>query len=185
MRNIIALASISFVLASTSALAIAEPSSDIRVYASRTDSAITEGETTLDVEPDVAYAAATDYSRWTVMFPTIRQVVVTRRAGVDAHVTFVHAAGNRDNLHFRNRPADRMVWFEDTGGRAEVWAEIVFGPGDVPGTTRVHSRLYADVHGLASLVVSDRRLRGIREQRVRDDLTHLRSYFAGNLTATR
>jgi hypothetical protein len=79
----------------------------------------------------------------------------------------------------------RMVWFEDTGGRAEVWAEIVFGPGDVPGTTRVHSRLFADVHGLASLVVSDRKLRGIREQRVRDDLTHLRSYFSGNLTATR
>jgi len=28
-----------------------------------------------------------------------------------------------------------MVWFEDTGGRAEVWAEIVFIPGDGPGTT--------------------------------------------------
>ena len=75
------------------------------------------------------------------------------------------------------------MWFEDTGGRAEVWAEIVFLPGDRPGTSRVRSRIYADVHGIASLFVSDSKLRGLRQQRIRDDLTNLRAYFARELTA--
>ena len=145
--------------------------------------AITEGETILAVDPDTAYAAATDYPRWTAMFPDIRQVQVTAQQGDDARVTLVHAAGNRDNVHFHNRPATRVVWFEDTNGSAEVWAEIAFIPGDRAGTTRVHSRLFADVHGLVSLFVTDNRLRRLREQRIHDDLVQLRTYFAGRVAA--
>lgn len=150
----------------------------IRVYQSPTNAAITEGETTLDVDADTAYAAATDYTRWTQMFPDIAGVSITRRAGDDARVTFVHRDGNKDNVHFHNTPQAGLVWFEDTGGRATVWAEIVFIPGDRPGTTRVHTRLYADVHGLASIVVSDRQVRTMRERRVASDLANLRAYFA-------
>jgi hypothetical protein len=153
----------------------------IRVYEG--PQAITEGETTLAVDPDTAYAAATDYPRWTAMFADIQEVHVTAHDGDDARVTLVHAAGNRDNVHFHNRPATRVVWFEDTGGSAEVWAEIAFIPGDRPGTTRVHSRIFADVHGFASIFVTDNRLRGLREQRIHDDLVQLRTYFAGRLAA--
>jgi hypothetical protein len=64
-----------------------------------------------------------------------------------------------------------------------VWAEIVFFSGDRPGTTRVHSRLYAAVHGLASLLVSEDRLRALRQQRVRADLVHVRDYFARRVSA--
>ncbi|TMQ15753.1 MAG: SRPBCC family protein [Deltaproteobacteria bacterium] len=158
---------------------------NVRVYQNPDDDAITEGETTLAAEPDVAYRAATDYLRWAVMFSDIRHVIVTSQNGNDARVTFVHFDGNRDNIHFRNQPAARMVWFEDTGGRAEVWAEIVFLRGDRPGTTRVHSRLYADVHGLASLFVSNRKIRRLREQRVHDQLTELRAYFTRAMEAQR
>ncbi len=152
--------------------------SPVRVYQSRENAAITEGETTLDVDADVAYAAATDYARWTQMFPDIASVTITRRAGDDARVTFVHHDGNKDNVHFHNTPQAGLVWFEDTGGRATVWAEIVFIPGDKPGTTRVHTRLFVDVHGLASFVVSDREVRAMRERRVASDLANLRAYFA-------
>ena len=100
-------------------------------------------------------------------------------------MTFVHADGNRDNVHFHNAPAARMVWFEDTGGRAEVWAEIVFVPGDRPGTTRVRSRLFADVHGLASVVVSGTRVRMMRQQRVASDLSNLRAYFSTHAVTQR
>jgi len=151
--------------------------SNLRVYESQ-DSSITEGETTLDVVPEVAYAAVADYARWASIFPDIYAVKITQQRGDEARVTLIHGDGNRDNVHFRNQPTARMVWFEDTGGRAEVWAEIVFIPGDGPGTTRLHTRLYADVHGFASLFVSDSKLRGLRQQRVRDYLTHLRAYFA-------
>jgi hypothetical protein len=167
------------VVACTSATApLAASPSEVRVYPSSDDSAITEGETSLAADPDVAYRAVTDYPRWPTMFPDIRRVIITSQAGGHDRVTFVHADGNRDNVHFHNQPAARLVWFEDTGGRAEVWVEISFLPGDRPGTTRVHSRLYADVHGWASLFVSDSKLRSLREQRVREDLTHLHAYFA-------
>lgn len=159
------------------AMAAAASATDIPIRESRDDTAITEGETILQVDPDTAYRAVTDYQRWRSIFPDVREVLVTEQRGPEARVTLVHPDGNRDNLHFHNVPAARMVWFEDTGGRATVWAEIIFVPGVAPGTTRVHTRLYVDVRGIASLVVSDSKLRGIREQRVRSDLTHLRSYF--------
>jgi hypothetical protein len=76
------------------------------------------------------------------------------------------------------------VWFEDTGGRAEVWAEIAFLPGDLAGTTRVHARLFADVHGVASLFVSDAKLRGLRHDRIRQDLANLHTYFSRQIAST-
>jgi hypothetical protein len=172
MRSIIALA----VLLGCGRATLATPP-DVRVWESRDSSHITEGETTLDVDPDTAYAAAIDYPLWSSMFPDIVQV--------DARVTLVHRAGNRDNVHFHNQPGARMVWFEDTGGRAEVWVEIVFAPGDRFGTTPVHSRLFADVHGIASLVMTSGKLRALREERIASDLSHLHTYFAAKPVASR
>jgi hypothetical protein len=172
-----------FIVAATGASAAADP--EVRIYQSTQDDAVTEGETTLAASPDAAYQRLTDYVQWSTIFPDIRRVVVTSQSGSDARVTFIHPDGNRDNLHFRNQPAARMVWFEDTGGRAEVWAEILFLPGDRPGMTRVHSRLYADVHGFASLFVSDRKIRNLREQRIRDELTQLHAFFAREVEAQR
>jgi hypothetical protein len=178
-------AALAWAVACTSATSpLAASPSDVRVYPSSTETAITEGETVLAAEPDAVYRAVTDYPRWTTMFPNVRQVIITSQAGGHDRVTFVHPDGNRDNVHFHNVPAARMVWFEDTGGRAEVWVEILFLPGARPGTTRVHSRLYADVHGWASLFVTDGKLRSMREQRVREDLTHLRAYFGHDVAAT-
>lgn len=184
MRTSQIVTALAWMVACTSATApLAAAPSEVHVYPSARDSAITEGETTLAADPDVVYRAVTDYPRWTTIFPDIRQVIITSQAGGHDRVTFVHPDGNRDNVHFHNVPTARMVWFEDTGGRAEVWVEIVFLPGDRPGTTRVHSRLFADVHGWASLFVSDSKVRSMREQRVRDDLTHLRMYFGRDVAA--
>lgn len=150
----------------------------VRVWESRADGAITEGDTTLAVDPQTAYAVTVDYPTWTAIFPDITAVEITQQSGPEARVTFVHRDGNRDNVHFRNRPQQLTVWFEDTGGKAQVWAEIAFLPGDRRGTARVHTRLYADVHGLASLFVSDGHIRSLRQQRVVDDLARLHAYFA-------
>ena len=151
--------------------------SPIRVWESTDNASVTEGETTLDVDPDTAYAAATDYPKWTAIFPDIERVIVTKQQGDDARVTLIHRDGNRDNVHFHNTPQARMVWFEDTGGRATVWAEISFSPGSSANMTRVHSRIFADVTGFASLFVSDSKIRNLRRQRIFDDLTHLHAYF--------
>jgi hypothetical protein len=173
---------LAFVVACASAVAPrAQASPDVRVFQNPDEGAITEGETVLAIDPDAAYRAVTDYARWAVMFPDVRRVVITSQSGGHDRVTFIHPDGNRDNVHFHNRPATRVVWFEDTGGRAEVWVEISFLPGAQPGTTRVHSRLYADVHGWASLFVSDGKIRSMREQRVRNDLSQLKAYFARDI----
>jgi len=171
-----------FLLAASTAMAAP---SEMRIHQSASDDAITEGEIVLAADPDAAYRLLSDYTKWSAIFPDIRHVIVTSQNGEDARVTFIHPDGNRDNLHFHNRPAARMVWFEDTGGRAEVWAEILFLPGDRPGMTRVRSRLYASVHGIASLFVSDHKIRSLREQRIRDELTQLDAFFARDLQAQR
>lgn len=151
------------------------PTAGVHIWESRDN--ITEGETTLDVDPQAAYATAVQYHTWSSIFPDIVRVDITKEEGVDARVTLVHRDGNVDNVHFHNQPQAGIVWFEDTGGSAKVWAEIAFTPGERAHTTHVHSRLYADVKGLASLFVTDSHVRELRQQRVADDLKHLHAYF--------
>ena len=150
----------------------------VRIYESESNPAITEGDTLLDVAPDVAYAELADYARWPGIFSDIHEVIVTRLDGDDARVTFVGPDDHHDNLHFHNRSAAHTIWFEDTGSSSTVWAEIAFLAGPTAGTTHVHSRLYVDVGGVAGIFVSDHRVRKLREQRVYDDLFDLRAHFA-------
>ena len=150
----------------------------VRVYQNQSNASITEGETVVPGDPAIVYAVVEDYARWVDVFPDVAKVVVTWKQGTDAKVTLIKPDGNRDNLKFHQTPQARMVYFEDTGNEhADVWGEIVCAPGDQPGTTRIHTRLYADVHGLATLVVSDGDVKKAREQRVERDLAHVRGYF--------
>ena len=142
------------------------------------DKATTEGDAVLATDPDTAYAVATDYENWARIFPTVRSAVVTERTRDRAEVTFVREDGSVDRLRFRNRPAARTVAFEQLGGDADVSAEIAFAPGKLAGTTRVHTRVHVDVHGIASAFVSDAELRTLRQKHVRDDLGRLQAYFA-------
>jgi hypothetical protein len=156
----------------------ATAAADVSVHESPEDHSITEGEVVIDADSETAFQTALDYTKWPAIFPDIKRVIVTKQHGDDARVTFIHADGNKDNVHFHNTPAARMIWFEDTGGKAEVWAEIVFIPGDKAGTTRVHSRVYAEVHGVSGWFVSGDRVKTLRAQRVRSDLHDLQAYFA-------
>jgi hypothetical protein len=176
--GIVTIACVGLRLAAAPSSNITSAASEVRVFASAEDKSITEGETIVDGSPDVVYAAMLDYGRWPKIFDDVARVEVTRRSADDARVTLVGTDGHRDNLHFRNQPAARMVWFEDTGNsHAEVWAEIVFAPGQAPATTRVHTRLYAETRGIASLVVGGGEVRRTRERKVEHDLASIRSYF--------
>jgi hypothetical protein len=165
------------VLASLWLATTAGASPALMIYESRRASAVTEGDVTIATDPETAYSTAVDYRQWARIFPNVRQAVVTSQRGDEADVTFIHDDGTRDRVHFRNRPCSHTVWFEQLGGDADVWAEITFTPAG-RNRTHVHSRLYADVHGLASLMVSDREMRGLRQQQVREDLVHLQRFFA-------
>lgn len=150
----------------------------IRVYESPKGGEITEGETTLEVDPDVGYRTLANYQGWVSVFPDLRRVTITQQSGVDARVSLDYADKHRNNIHFHNDPVARKIWFENLYSRADMWAELVFLPGDRPGTTKVHARVYADVKGLASMFVTESKLRRGRTDRIRGDLTHLQKYFA-------
>jgi hypothetical protein len=166
------------VLALTAPLAAAEPAPPgIRVYES--DPQVTEGETLVNGDADVLFAEVLDYAKWPQIFPDVARVEVTKRFGDEALVTLIAPTGHRDNLHFKNQPQVGMIFFEDTGSRhSDVWAEIMFIPGTQPGTTRVHARLFAKVHGIATLVVGEDEVRQQREQKIERDLVHIREYVA-------
>jgi len=143
------------------------------------DQAMTEGEVIVDGDPAALFAIAQDYTKWTEIMPDVAKVEIHDKKGVDAKVTLVAANGHRDNLHFHNQPQANLIYFEDTGngGRADVWGEIVFAPATEPAHTRIHIRLYAKVHGVATLVVSDREVREQREHKITSELTQMREYF--------
>jgi len=151
--------------------------SGVTVFESRIREATTEGIAVLAADPATVYAIATDFANWPPLFPGVRRAVINRRLRDGLEVTFVRTDGNVDHLRFHTRPAARVVAFEQVGGDADVSAEIAFSPGETVGTTRVHARLHADVHGLASAFVSDSDLRSLRQRHVRDDLGHLQAFF--------
>jgi hypothetical protein len=153
--------------------------SSITVFESRAREATTEGVAILAADPDTAYAVAADYANWARVFPGVQRAVVSKRVRDCIEVSLVRRDGNVDRLRFHNRPAARVIAFEQVGGDADVSAEIAFGPGEIVGTTRVHARLHADVHGFASAFVSDSDLRELRQRHVRDDLGHLQAFFRG------
>src|SRR3954466_5764067 len=99
-------------------VAAADPA--IRIYESPKYDEVTEGETVVEGNPDVAFATVSDYGRWTTMFPDIRKVTVTKQNGVDAMVSLDYPE-HRNNLHFHNDPAHRRIWFENTHSRADMW----------------------------------------------------------------
>lgn len=173
---------IACILASAAVATAASPR--LYIYESKT-AATTEGDAMLATDPDTAFRIAIDYALWTQIFPDVTQAIVTSQHGADTRVTFVHHDGSRDQMHFRSQPATRTLWFEQIGGDAEVHGVIAFLAGDSPATTHVHSQLYADVHGMASLFVSGGEIRAMREKQMRDDLTSLQAFFAQNGVAFR
>lgn len=155
----------------------------VSVFESRDRAATTEGDTVLATDPATAYAAVLDVANWSRFFPDLRRAVVDKRTRDALEVRFVRRDGSVDHLRFHNQPEARMIAFEQIGGDADVSAELVFSAGATAGTTRVHSRLHADVHGLASAFVSNAELRARRQQQVRASLGLLQAYFAGSVSA--
>ncbi len=135
-----------------------------------------EGEVVIAGEPADVYAALGSYPRWAEIFSDVARVEDQGADGDEEKVRLVTTAGQNNNLRFHNDPAHRVVRFRDTGGSADVWAEIGFELGPRPGTTRVHARLHADVHGVLSIFVSDGKLRDQRHAKLASDLADIERF---------
>jgi len=140
----------------------------------------TEGDVVIGVAPAEAYAVLGVYARWTAVFTDVARVEDQGPAGDvpgEEKVLLVTRSGQNNNLRFKNDAEKRVVRFRDTGGAGDVWAEIAFEPGPRGASTRVHARLHADVHGLASLFVTDGKLREERQRKLSSDLGNIERYF--------
>jgi hypothetical protein len=153
--------------------------STARVWNGR-QAATSEGEVVLAASPAVVYAALTDLARWPAIFPRVRSA--TARGGGD--VAIISRKGKQRSLRFDNDARTLTVRFTETGGAADVYAEIVLQPGAAPGTTRARARLRADVSGFRSWFVSERTVRAKRERRLLQYLADLDRYFATRANAT-
>jgi hypothetical protein len=141
----------------------------------------TEGDVMIEGEPATIYAVLAVYARWTDVFTDVARVEDQGPADDvpgEERVLLVTTTGQNNNLRFQNDAARRVVHFRDTGGVGDVWAEIAFEPGARAGTTRVHAKLHADVHGLASLFVTDTKLREERQTKLSSDLGNIARYFS-------
>lgn len=137
-----------------------------------------EGDVTVPGEAGADFAMVRDTALWPTIFSDVARV---EDQGPDPDtgeekVLLVTTEGQNNNLRFRNDPARHVVRFHDTGGSADVWAEIAFEPA-YQGTTRVHVTLHADVHGLMSLFVTDAKLRDERQKKLASDLSDMQRFF--------
>jgi hypothetical protein len=151
------------------------------VHLWETEDHTTEGDVVIEGDPATIYAVLAVYERWTAVFTDVARVEDQGPADDvpgEERVLLVTTAGQNNNLRFKNDPEHRVVRFRDTGGAADVWAEIAFEPGARPGTTRVHARLHADVHGLVSIFVTDAKLREERQTKLASDLGNIARYFS-------
>ncbi|HVK78675.1 MAG TPA: SRPBCC family protein [Kofleriaceae bacterium] len=152
-----------------------KPSPAVRLRAVKRT--VTEGTVIVAGRPDDIYAALTDYTQWTAIFPNLRTVTIRSVTADTAVIETVSHKDKRHTLTFRNDPARRIVRFQERGGRVDATAEITLRPGPRAGFTLVTARLDADVTGAAALFVGDGTVRRKREKKVAGDLAKLRAYF--------
>ncbi|HTJ44602.1 MAG TPA: SRPBCC family protein [Kofleriaceae bacterium] len=143
-----------------------------------TEDHTSEGDVVVPGDPGANYAMVGDLQLWPKIFSDVARVEAQGRdeeLGEDK-VLLVTTEGQNNNLRFTNDPSRHVVRFHDTGGAADVWAEISFEPA-ARGMTRIHVKLHADVHGITSLFVTDAHLRHERQKKLSSDLTDMQRFF--------
>jgi len=139
---------------------------------------ITEAVVTVDASPAEIYAYVTSYENWPLMFSDIAWATLKSGGTVDARVRFhSRALGQTVTVAFNNIP-DRLIRFRGIdgppGGRAAGTYEL---EPLQDGRTLVVARLYMDVVGVSSVFVSDAKIRKMRTQKLRADMTDVINHF--------
>ena len=174
MKNSIALAG------SVAAVAFAAQTSADPIEMSEQPHHVTTATITVDAPPAQIYALATDYARWPAILGDVRSVKVERGGRDDARVRFRSRALQHEVVVQFDNLADHELRFRGVegppGGRAS--GTYFLEPVDGGRRTRIVASLYLEVVGLPGWFVSDSKLRGMREAKLRADLTDVARAFA-------
>jgi hypothetical protein len=139
---------------------------------------ISEAVVVVDASPAEIYDYVTTYENWTLMFSDVTWATVKTPGTVNARVRFhSRALGQTVTIAFNNIP-DRLIQFRGIdgppGGRAAGTYELVALPD---GRTQVTARLYMDVLGVTGVFVSSAKIRRMRAQKLRSDMTDVMRHF--------
>ena len=153
-------------------------SEGIRIWNGSTP-ATTEGMAVVGASARDLYLAATSYAHWTELFSDVRSVAVESGGRRDAVVRFASRALDHTlTVRFDNVP-HRIVRFTLVEGPPGTVASgsYVLEPDARGRGTIVRAQLHADVTGIAGWFVSAERVRGMRERKLRADLSDLQRVF--------
>lgn len=140
---------------------------------------VTQGSIVVDAPPADVYVLLTDYADWRRCLTDIVMVKVKAGGARDAKVEMKsRALGHTVTVKFDNT-ANKLVAFKLVDGPpgARAWGEYVLVPIAGGNQTRIDARLYMDVVGAAGVFVSDKRIRNMRQQKLRADLEDVARWF--------
>jgi uncharacterized membrane protein len=156
----------------------------IATVAARADSAatikeesqtVTQGSIVIDAPASDVYALLTDYANWKRYLTDIATVKVKSGGGRDAVVEMKSRALEHTVTVKFDNTANKLVTFKLVDGPpgARAWGEYTLVPIGGGNQTRIDARLYMDVVGAAGIFVTDRRIRKMRQAKLRADLEDL------------
>lgn len=134
----------------------------------------------MNASPDAVYALVTSYARWRDAFSDIQSVKVESGDREHAKVTFrSRALGRQVTVAFDNEPG-RAIRFRGIKGPpgGEARGEYVLTSLDGGKRTQVTARMFMDVSLPASLFISGSKVRSMRQDKLRADLTDVARWFS-------
>ena len=159
-------------------LSVTAPSaadSDTRASISEVSKTVSKGAITVDAPPADVYALMTSYGDWRKFLTDIAYVKVESGGRKDARVRIEsRALEHRVTIAFDN-DLDRALRFKLVDGPrgARATGEYVLVPIDGGKRTRIEATLYMDVVGAVGLFVTDKKIRKMRQAKLRTDLEDL------------
>lgn len=145
----------------------------------------TEATITVDAPPAEVYALITDYAGWSTFSTDATEIKVERADRRNGRVRFhSRAIDHTVTVQFDNEQ-DHIIKFVGIegppGGRAS--GSYILEPVDGGQRTKITASLYLDVVGVTGIFVSDSKIRGMRQAKLRSDLNDLLQRFASRRAA--
>lgn len=140
----------------------------------------TEGTVTVDAPPHAVYDLVTDYAKWRTVLGDVLSVTVKSGDREHGTVRFKSRALEHEVTVAFDNIKDQRISFRGIdgppGGRAS--GMYLLTPIDNGTRTRITASLYLDVVGLPSAFIRDSTIRGMRNAKLRADLTDVQRHFA-------
>lgn len=133
---------------------------------------VSKATITVDAPPADVYALITDYAQWRKFLTDVTFVKVESGGQIDARVRMAsRALQHKVTIAFNNDPG-KAIRFKLVDGPpgARATGEYLLVGIDGGNRTRIDATLYMDVVGVTGIFVTDKKIRKMRQAKVRTDL---------------